>query len=216
MSLMQPLVFKGSKEYQIFVATYKGKIRPVGQLKRMNAALGIDAEFKSRFDIFRTILKKSQLDWGREIILRLYALNAFRTELDDDDFQCIAELYARHVRLFRIGEFDEVYLNSIEDIALFFLHHDVKSIFLAGAYRELTDIHIDLVVEEVSKQLVLPLAHSLKALTMALTTELNQIQRVYTMYERHVSDSLIKDLSYGGILTGMPTGRKKSNDTPKE
>lgn len=210
MSHMANQVHKGSREFQVFLAAYKSKIRPAGQLRRMEQALGIDAEFKSRFDIFRMILKKSTLDWGKEIVFHLHAQDAFQRAPDEKDVECISEMYRHHMRLFRVGRFDESYLGSIENIALFFVHHDVKSIWLAGAYRELTDAHIDLVVEEVSKKQSTPLAHSLKALTLALTTELNQIQRVYTMYERDVSESLVKDLTYGGILTGMPKGRSKS------
>lgn len=211
MSFLANQVYKGSQDFRLFLSTYKTRVRPDGQLQRMAQALGIDAEFKSRFDIFRNILKKSKLDWGREIILNLYAQNAFATELEEEDYECISEMYRHHTRLFRIGEFDEAYLNSIENIALFFVHHDIKTIWIAGAYRELTDAHIDLVVDGIARSQSIPLAHSLKALTLALTTELNQIQRVYTMYERNVSDTLVKDLTYGGILTRMPTGRSKAD-----
>jgi len=202
-----------ASSYQRFVDAYKAKVRPEGQLERMAEAFRLDAEFSSQFDIFRSILKKSRIEWGREIIMHLYSRKAFKEELSADEYDRIVRLYTHHIRLFRIGRFDANYLSSIEDIALFFLHHDVKSIWVAGAYRELTDAHIDLVITEVGKSKATPLGHSLKALTLALAAELNQIQRVYTMYERDVSESLIKDLTYGGMLTSMPKGRNSRPET---
>lgn len=205
----------GSEQYRLFVESYKPKIRPEGQLERMVKAFRIDVQFLSQFEIFRSILKKSQIDWGTSILRHLHDRGAFKEDLGEEDERCILELYKRHTRLFRVGRFDEHYLDSIEDIALFFVHLDVKSIWLAGAYRELTDAHIDLVISTIGKTMSTPMGHSMKALTLALTAEINQIQRVYTMYERDVSDSLVKDLQYGGILTGMPTGRKNRLASPK-
>lgn len=194
-------------DYSLFARSYKPKVRPDGQLERIQAAFRLDVEFFEQFKIFRKILMQSRIDWGQEIVSHLQENDALTTELDDSDAFRIKDFYNKHVRLFRGGRFDENYLDSIEDIALFFVFHDVKTIWIAGAYRELTSRLIDLVMSELEKSMNVPLGHSMKALNLALTVELNQIQRVYTMYEREVSESLVKDLSYGGILTGMPTGR---------
>ncbi len=197
-----------SLDFGLFLRSYKHKIRPEGQLECVQAAFRLDAEFFAQFAIFQKIFRRSKINWGDEIVLNLQRKGALPKDISTDDMFRIISLYNKHTRLFRIGRFDEHYLDSIEDIALFFILHDVKSIWIAGAYRELSVQLIDLIMVEVGKAKDIPLAHSMKALSLALTVELNQIQRVFTMYERDVSESLVKDLSYGGMLTGMPTGRK--------
>ncbi len=208
MQMSTPEIAGGSAAYRAFVKAYKPKIRPENQLERVVKAFRLDVEFVQQFEIFRKSLKRSRIAWGPVLLSHLDDRGAFSTALSDEDRHCILSLYKIHERLFRVGRFDERYLNSVEDISLFFVHMDVKSVMIAGAYRELMDAHIDLVVSEVGKSQATPLAHSMKALTLALAFELNQIQRVFTMYERDVSATLIKDLSYGGMLTQMPTGKR--------
>ncbi len=201
----------GSTSYKLFVDSYKHKIRPEGQAIRLRSAFQLDGVFTRQFETLRGVLARSRLEWGDEIVHGLMKRSAFPDTVDDVELQCINVLYQRHTRIFRAGIFDDNYLNSIEDIALFFIHHDVKSIMIAGSYRDLVDKHVDLLVDgDIKKTSPMSVGAGIKAITLALSIELNQIQRVYTMHERDVSQSLVKDLSYAGMLTAMPTGRRKA------
>lgn len=194
-------------DFDLFHETYAPKIRPEGQLDRIKQAFGLDGEFFAQFEIFRLVLKTTRIEWGDELVMNLMKRGALTDQVDDKDIALLRRLFRDHTRIFREGKFDGAYLDSIEAVALFFVQNDIKTIWIAGAYRDLTARLVDLVIDLRAKNERLPIGHSIKAMTTALSVELNQIQRVFTMFERNVSDSLVKDLSFGGVLTKLPDGR---------
>ena len=126
--------------------------------------------------------------------------------LDPEALSQIKKLYQEHSMLFRTGRFGDEYLDSIETIALFFIYHDIKTIWLSSAYHETIRSLTEIVCSRASRNKSVPLRYLINSLFCALSVEQNQIQRTFTVYERHVSETLVKDLSYGGILTGLPNG----------
>ena len=198
-------------EFELFLDSYKGVVRSPDQIANMKTAFGLDAEFFAQFEIFRMVLKSTNIEWGDEIVMNLMRRGVIDASTDPKHVDKLKSLYRRHTRIFRDTKFDAEYLDSIEAVALFFVHRDIKTIWLAGAYRDLTARLIDLVVDLSSKNKRMPVGHPIKALTTALSVELNQIQRVFTMYERRVSKTLVKDLAYGGQLTKLPGGQSPAD-----
>lgn len=193
--------------FELFLKSYKPHVRTDGHRERMIDGFKLEADFFSAFRLLKPYLASDKGDWGDDIVQYLTVSGALGDGFSEADGLKMRSLYSLHARAFRIGVFDEAYLDSIEDLALFFAYHDVKTLFIAGAYRQLTQRLIDLICDRAGLNRRVPLRTLMKALVSALSVELNQIQRTFTLYERYVSESLVADLSFGGILTGMPTGK---------
>lgn len=193
-------------DFDAFKESYKPHIRPPNAVKDMERAFQINAVFREKFRVLKPYLPARKSDWGDRVVDNLVACEALEHKTQQVEVERIRNMYRQHSVVFRAGAFDEAYLDSIEDIALYFAFCDVKTLWIARAYADLTISTIDFVFDRGR----LNKSHSVRllmhALTGALSLELNQIQRTFTMYERYVSDALVKDLSFGGMLTTAPKG----------
>lgn len=189
--------------FELFQNAYKSTIRPKGMVKQLESVFGLDAKFKAEFRYLRKFLLADRVNWSDDIIAHLGTNDALAHDIDDHQQNTLRELYRVHADNFRLGEFGEAYLDSLEDVALFFIHHDIKSIWVVGAYREIAERLIDVISDKSQNNRNLPLRETMRALTSALLIEVNQLQRCFTMYERRVSTAIVKDINQSAFMRAV-------------
>lgn len=192
--------------FELFRDSYKPHIRSDGYDKEVAQSFTMDGRFFEEFRYLRRYLLADSNNWGDDILLHLSRNNALPASFSREDGKLLSRLYKDHAQIFRTGKFAEDYLQSIEQIALLFIYHDIRTIWILGGYREQTRRLIDLICERGKLNTRIPIRDTMHALTGALTIEMNQIQRCYTLYERFVSKSLVEDLQRFGMLTGSAQG----------
>lgn len=193
-------------DYDLFRESYKPHLRPEGMAKQIETVFRLDPTFKAEFRYLRKFLLADRTNWAEDIVSHLMTIDALSERMDQQRFNLLRNLYRVHADNFRMGAFDEAYLCSLEDVALFFIQHDIKSLWLAGAYRELSCRLIEVISAKAANNRTLPLRGTMRALTSALLIEVNQMQRCYTMYERHVSNALVSDLTGSPFLRATRQG----------
>jgi len=189
---------KNHEKFDLFVQSYKPLIRPKDTLTRMVDAFQLNARFQEEFRYLRPYLPRKGESWADEILKHLCQVCETTRNLEPEALSQIQKLYRDHSMLFRVGRFGEDYLDSIETIALFFIYHDIKTIWLSSAYHEAIRGLTEIVCARASRNKSVPLRYLLNSLFCALSVEQNQIQRTFTVYERHVGATLVKDLSKDG------------------
>lgn len=194
-------------DFKEFCEAYQPLIRPERTEERMRAAFQVDARFVGEFRHLKPLLPSKDGSWGESILYHLMKMDMLDVEFTQDEISIIRALYRDHSAVFRSGVFDERYLDSIEKIALFFVLHDIKTIWIASAYQATTRNLVEKVFKVARYNRSVPANQLINSLVCAMSLELNQIQRTFTVYERHVSESLVQDLTYGGVLTSFPTGK---------
>lgn len=194
-------------DFEIFRKSYKPHIRPDNLVSELAEAYRLDQKFAAEFRHVKPYLPTRNSTWADSVVQTLSDRGALPENFTDEDLTKIQSLYRQHSSNFRAGAFEETYLDSVEDVALFFIFHDVKTLWVSSAYADLTRDLLGMLFDRARLNRRVPVRNLARSLTCALSLELNQIQRTFTMYERYVSDALVKDLSFGGMLTSTPTGR---------
>lgn len=196
---MRPFDPYRSRGFEAFRSAYKPHVRPEDYLDALRGAFGVDTAFQHEFRLLRPHLRAAQREWPERIVQHLLHFNAIRDSFSKDDLARLAQTYRRHAAQFSSGNFDEAYLDSVEDVALNFLYNDVRSVWLAGAYGRLEAEVVDTIFETAGRKLHdMPVRRVMRALSCGMTLELSQIQRVFVMYERAVAAAA---LSENGALT---------------
>lgn len=188
------------KAFADFLAHHKPLIRPEGTLVRMRRALSVDAEFLAEFEVLRGYLRPLLAKWSDALLGYLRQFPEFQEKFIGEEERLLRPMMIEHSKQLALGRFDEAYLDTIEDLALFFIYFDVRSIWVAGAYQSITRDAIDLVFKRAMERRAIRVRQLMKILVSSLALELNQIQRVYTIYERGQYRALIEDLKSGEPL----------------
>lgn len=186
--------------FEAFRARYKPLIRPEETYARMRRAMSVDAEFLAEFGVLRSYLRPLLEGWSDGLLGYLKRFSEFSDQFSHADEIILQRLMREHAKHLAAGHFDERYLDSLEDVALFFIYFDVKSIWVAGAFQAITGDAIDFVFKRAEARHAIRVRQLVKALSKTLALELNQIQRVYTIYERRQYRTLIEDLRTGAFL----------------
>ncbi|MEO0912961.1 MAG: hypothetical protein AAFY59_08220, partial [Pseudomonadota bacterium] len=98
------------------------------------------------------------------------------------DLETLRNLVAAHGRAIIVGRFDEDYFSTLEDLTLFFIYHHVYNIWVvASVKRTITGTMEELFRTHTSGGR----AGLMMVLTNFLVLELDQIQRVFTMFNRN-------------------------------
>ncbi len=192
--------FAHSESFEAFRARYLPLIRPEETLSRMRRALSVDAEFLGEFEILRSYLRPMMEGWADSLLGYLTKFPEFKEQFGFEENAQLRLLIREHAKQLAAGHFDEKYLTSLENIALFFIYHDVKSIWVAGAYQAITRDAIDMVFTRATDKNAIRVRQLMKILVSSLALELNQIQRVFIIYERRQYAALIDDLKSGAFL----------------
>lgn len=172
--------------YSHFRATYKPHIRPKDHLRQMRRAFDVDVHFEEEFTLLRPWLQRTQSTWVDQIVDILLQYDGIGAEFNEGDKQKLRNLYRRHANAFASGRFGDDYLDTLEDVALFFLFHGVRSVWLAGAYGRLTEQAVDYFFEIAQSRRQAPVKRLMRCFSKGMTIELSQIQRVFICYERHL------------------------------
>lgn len=201
--------------FAAFRAYYKPRIRPPETLPRLRAALGVDAGFLAEFGVLRPYLKPILARWPELFMESLAKPRDLPPSVLAADGVELRALLKAHAHQTLLGRFDEAYLDHLEDLALYFIYHDVKSIWVAGAYQELMWRGVETTLKRAEKRKAIRVAQLLGAQVSALALELNQIQRVYMMYERRQAEAPIADLERGGLLRVSAEPARKAGLDPE-
>ncbi len=193
--------FSSPESFEAFRARYLPLVRPEGTLSRMKRALSVDAEFLGEFEILRGYLRPMMEGWAESLLGYLKKFPEFKEQFGFEEDAQLRQLVREHAKQLAAGHFEEKYLESLENIALFFIYHDVKSIWVAGAYQAITRDAIDMVFTRATSKNAIRVRQLMKILVSSLALELNQIQRVYIIYERRQYATLIDDLKSGAFLS---------------
>lgn len=172
------------ESFEEFRTRVKPLIRPDGTLARLRLAMKVDARFHAEFGVLRAYMRPVLERWPDRLTGFLQGFDETKDRLDAEAQKHLRALARRHSVSLARGRFDADYLDTLEELALFFVYWDVKSIFLAGAYQAITTEAIDIVLERAKKRGAIRVPQLIQILISALSLELNQIQRVYIMYER--------------------------------
>lgn len=178
MSTLTDIGFKG------FLASVGPKVRPPETLARLRRAFALDVGFEEEFALAKPYLAAEAGDWAETQLRHLTAHDALPATIDAQGVAVFKRLVDAHMRQTLHGKFDAHWLDTLEPVALFYIYHDVKSIWVAGAHHALTGRAVDRVAAEASRRGARRVPQLVKALLGALALELNQMQRVYTMAER--------------------------------
>lgn len=190
--------------FEAFRRDLKPHIRPEGHLEQLQTAFGVDVAFHAEFRLLRPFLRAAQKDWAERILMHLLRHDGVRRAVRSGGAGTLAALYDRHARLFAEGGFDAAYLDSVEDVALFFLYQEARSVWLAGIYGALEQEAVDGIFEAAKRQRQLPLRRLMRSLSVGMTIELSQIQRVFITYERHLADLAFQGRSAPLLGPGAP------------
>lgn len=178
-----------------FRATYKPHVRPPHHLRRLRQAFTIDAHFEAEFVLLKPWLQRTQRGWVDQIVEHLLQFDGIGQNFSEADTEKLRKLYQRHAEAFSSGRIDEDYLDSLEDVALFFLFHEVRSVWLAGAYGRLTEAAVDYFFEVAECRRQTPARRLMRCFSKGMTIELSQIQRVFICYERRLQSVVLGGLA---------------------
>ncbi len=187
-------------DYDEFRKRHKKLIRPDDIIKLMSSALHVNAEFFAEYEALRRFIRPILANWGEALIAYFKNQKELADRFSLSEEAQLKRLIKLHSQRLALGRFDSDYLDSLEDIALFFIFHDVKSVWVAGAYQHMTRNAIDSVFQHATDKKAIRVRQMMKTLVSALAIELNQIQRVYMFYERRQTEIFIEDLKSGEFL----------------
>ena len=196
--------------FEEFRDCYKQHIRPEGTLDRLRRAFEIDVEFQDSFQLLRPYLRQFEEQWSELIIEHVSRARSASTTLDPKHVAAFEAIYKRHMLSLYSGQFDEDYLSSVEEIALFMIYRDIKSVWLAGAYQLIMSEMVRFIFKSTDKSRLVKLERVVRILSRALAIEMNQIQRVFTVIESHRLSVLVSDLQ----ATGFLRARAKKRNSP--
>ena len=190
------------ESFEAFRSRFKPEIRPKDTLPRLRRAMSVDDSFLAEFDALRVYLRPMLENWPDVFLAFLKKHPEPREAIAPEAEPRLREALKAHVKKLALGRFDESYLNTLEDVALRFIHLGVRSVYIAAAYQQITRDAIDLVFERAEKRQAIRVRQLMQILVSALALELNQIQRVYTVYEQRRHEGLLDDIRRGGVCDG--------------
>lgn len=170
--------------FEAFRDRVKPQVRPEQTLPRLRRALRVDDAFIAEYQALRPFLRPMLQHWPDALIAQLHRFPEPSAQLDAAAEAGLRQLLKAHALQLMSGNFDADYLDTLEDVALFLVHRNVKSIWLAGAYQQMTCEAIQLVFDRADQRHAPRRRQLITVLVSALALELNQIQRVFTLVER--------------------------------
>ncbi|MBX2855743.1 MAG: hypothetical protein KTR21_12195 [Rhodobacteraceae bacterium] len=206
------------ENFDEFRDCYKEHVRPEGTLDRLRRAFEIDVEFQESFQLLRPYIRQFEEQWSQLIIEHVSRSRSASEAFDQKHAAAFEYIYKRHVLNLYSGNFDDDYLESVEEVALFMIYRDIKSVWLAGAYQLILSEMIGFVFENTEKHRLVKLERVVRLLARAIAIEMNQIQRVFTVLESYRLNVFITDLQSGGFLRSRAARRKSpmTEVTPRQ
>jgi len=174
--------------FRAFQASYKKQMRPEGVIDRVRYALQIDKAFSDDFAMLNSLIRRESHYWPDKVMLHLMAFRKENTKFDVASVETWRELFRVHRSAILHAKFGEEYFDSIEDLALFFIHHDLRSVWVTGAFkRAISDS-----IKSIGQDRVSGRNGVIFTLMTFLILELDQIHRVYNRYAE-ITDALSGD-----------------------
>ncbi len=184
--------------FREFQTTYKPDIRPEGLMKRVRYALQIDSQFTGAFGAIIRELRGEIDFWPDKIVLQLMQYRKLDERFGGDQMDILRGLFKVHRAAILSGKFEDDYFASLEDLALFFIYHDIRAIWVVGAFKKAICETIETIAG--GRQAG---GRSAAYFTMLnfLVLELDQIQRVYVRYAE-VTGAMSNDPTNSVTLAG--------------
>lgn len=190
----------GFGDFPAFRAAYKAEIRPDGTLERMRRAFGVDVSFLETYRLLRPYLRRFDDMWSDLIVSHVTQSASGAGAFDAKHAGDFSYIYKLHMRSIREGRFDEYYLSTLEDVALYMAYRDIKSVWLAGAYQDILSRMIRFVFERTEEHRLVKIERLIQVLSKTVAIEMNQVQRVFTVLETQRLHAFIDDLQHGADL----------------
>ena len=168
-----------------FIEFFRPQIRQDQLIKHVTTALGIDDAFRGQFAAARPLLASEMKGWGDLVLTNLINHHHLPPDLSQAEVMLARNIFLEHRRAVIEARFDDEYFTSIENVALFFIYHNVVPLFVIGAIKSRVDAMIQQTIKSPTAAGRLPTIASLVTL---FAIEANQIQRVFIAY--HGSGSL--------------------------
>ncbi len=165
--------------FRAFVNENKTRIRPDGLIDRVRAALELDERFHLEFGAVRYFLRAQMHRWPDQVLLELMKMGNFSERVPEEKIKILDGLLKAHARAIVAGRFEEDYFSTLEDLALFFIHHKVWVIWVVGAIKR---SFFQLMEELYRTRTSGGRDRMMLAATNFLVLELDQLQRVYVIY----------------------------------
>lgn len=183
--------------FDTFLVRQKPRIRPPWTIPRAKAALGLDGTFVDGFGTLSRRMRGEFRHWADRLLLELMQMGDITEVLPEAEIPRLRHLAEMHGRAIMAGRFDEAYFDTLDDLALFFIYHDIWSSWMTGAIKHtLSGMMADLIRHRSEGgRLVM-----MQALTDLLVLELDQIQRVYTLYYQDPTIARIRQARYRKII----------------
>lgn len=182
---------KHAETYESFRAAYAPHIRPPETEERLKRAFEIDVSFVESFRLIRPYLRRFKEEWADAILAHVTQSRSAEGAFSATHAAAFGRIFRRHFGSLYRGAFDAAYLKSVEDVALYMIYRDVKSVWLAGAYQKLLlDITRQIFADTPNDRMI-RLERVICTASKMIAIEMNQIQRVFTVYESYRLNTLL-------------------------
>lgn len=171
-----------------FITEWKPLIRPDGLAEALLSAYGLRPNDRDDVSRLPAIFAEYDQLWLRELGADLCGHPQVQGRLAPSDVERLNSFLDTHRRFMRLGRFGSDYLDSIEDIGLFFLYHEVMPLWVISCFDQVKNRLLETIQEEstsicLEEQLALT-----KGVTTATLVDSTQFQRVYNFYDHTLAE----------------------------
>ncbi len=183
-----------SPDFQVFLDANMPKIHPEGTIGRVRRAFGINGNYGAAFKALRHALRLEIDRWPEMIVMEIMQNRDMSERLDHAQMDTFRLLCQRHKQAILDAKFDTDYFRTLEEFVLFFIYHDIRAVWVAGALKNvISESMARLYDRNDSSQ-----RRILFTLLDFMALELSQVQRVYI---RHAEYQEIASPDPTGLLT---------------
>jgi len=137
------------------------------------------------FDILPDYIGQQGVEWSVAVAGEFELGAALASRLDCLDITKFRMIFDRHMVNLSKAQFDEDYLRSSDERALFLIFHKVAPVQIFSAMSRIKNVTFDLLHESCEDGLGERELSILSALSTLFFIELNHIMRVYVYFERY-------------------------------
>jgi|GEM_PF-4160404 len=165
-------------EFAKFCSDFKPLMQPEGTVPRARRSLGINSAYCEAFRRVRTILRPELNRWPEAMVLQINQNRDLSEKLDMVAMDQFRKMFATHIDAVLGARFDSDYFDTIEDLTLFFIHLDLRAVWMIGGLKAVMADSLCNIFDhrDAGRR------NALIALFDFYALELSQVQRVYIRF----------------------------------
>jgi len=168
-------------DFQSFLDANMPMIHPEGTIGRVRRAFGINGSYAMAFKTLRHALRQEIDRWPEMIVMEIMQNRDLSERLDHEQMDTFRLLCQRHKQAILDAKFDADYFRTLEEFVLFFIYHDIRAVWVAGALKNvISESMARLYDRNDSSQ-----RRILFTLLDFMALELSQVQRVYIRHAEY-------------------------------